>query len=225
MRRSTTFGLERLADAVFPCDFSFEDIMISTVSSGRVLVTGFGPFGSERVNPSGLIAARLGGVVLPVAAEEAWIMTREEMKRRRARAVLALGVAGGRAHVCVEKQAVNEAAYPIADDAGRVLHGPLDAQRADRLAVTGFSAAGMARAMRRTGQGPRVSRDAGRYVCNHFYFMLLHNIKGRAVFVHLPRLPDEAARLGGGPGLSLEAAEAAVRAGLRFMERQVTLMA
>ena len=101
--------------------------MISTVSSGRVLVTGFGPFGSERVNPSGLIAARLGGVVLPVVAEEAWIMTREEMKRRRARAVLALGVAGGRAHVCVEKQAVNEAAYPIADDAGRVLHGPLDA--------------------------------------------------------------------------------------------------
>ena len=98
--------------------------MISTVSSGRVLVTGFGPFGSERVNPSGLIAARLGGVVLPVVAEEAWIMTREEMKRRRARAVLALGVAGGRAHVCVEKQAVNEAAYPIADDAGRVaVHG------------------------------------------------------------------------------------------------------
>jgi hypothetical protein len=38
-------------------------------------------------------------------------------------------------------------------------------------------------------------------------------------------LPDEAARLGGGQGLSLEAAEAAVRAGLRFMERQVTLMA
>ena len=93
MRRSAAFGLERLADAVFPCDFLFEDIMISTVSSGRVLVTGFGPFGSERVNPSGLIAARLGGVVLPVAAEEAWIMTREEMKRRRARAVLALGVA------------------------------------------------------------------------------------------------------------------------------------
>jgi hypothetical protein len=141
-------------------------------------------------------------------------MTREEMKRRQARAVLALGVAGGRAHVCVEKQAVNEAAYPIADDAGRVLHGVLDAQRVDRLAVTGFSAAGMARAMRRTGPGSRVSRDAGRYVCNHFYFMLLHNINGRAVFVHLPRLPDEAARLGGGPGLSLEAAEAAGLAGI-----------
>lgn len=194
-------------------------------SDAPILVTGFGPFGSERVNPSGVIAMRCGGLVLPVAAEEAWELTRAEMSRRRAVAVLALGVAGGRDRVCVEQWAANENAYALADDAGRVLTGVLDTGPAGAAAglATDFSAAAMARAMRGAGIPARVSRDAGRYVCNHFYFLLLRRLVGRAVFVHVPRLPEEAARLGGGPSLSLDQAERAVRAGLRSMARRVRI--
>jgi pyroglutamyl-peptidase len=192
-------------------------------SASPILVTGFGPFGSEQVNPSGLVAERCGGLRLPVAAEEAWALTRAEMKRRRAVAVLALGVAGGRDRVCVEKWAANEAAYALADDAGRVLAGVLDAGEAAGGLATGLPAAALARAMRGAGVPARVSRDAGRYVCNHFYFLLLRRLAGRAVFVHVPRLPEEAARLGGGPSLSLDQVEGAVRAGLRLMERRLTL--
>jgi len=190
----------------------------STSENPPILVTGFGPFGSERVNPSGLIARRLGGLELPVAAEEAWELTRAEMHRRGAVAVVALGVAGGRDRVCVEKWAANDSDYRLADDAGRVLSGVLETGRTMAGLATGQPAAQMARAMRRAGVPARVSRDAGRYVCNHFYFLLLRHLAGRAVFIHVPRLPEEAARLGGGPSLSLDQVERAVRAGLRLMQ-------
>ena len=189
-----------------------------------ILVTGFGPFGSERVNPSGLLAARLGGLVLPVAAEEAWELTRQEMNRRGAVAVLALGVAGGREHVCVEKWAANESDYRLADDVGTLVGGPGGDQNFRTSGLgTGLPAAAMARAMRGAGAPARVSRDAGRFVCNHFYFLLLRHLAGRAVFIHVPRLPEEAARLGGGPSLSLDRVDRAVRAGLRLMERRLIL--
>jgi pyroglutamyl-peptidase len=104
-----------------------------------------------------------------------------------------------------------------------VLAGVLDAGEAAGGLATGLPAAALARAMRGAGVPARVSRDAGRYVCNHFYFLLLRRLAGRAVFVHVPRLPEEAARLGGGPSLSLDQVEGAVRAGLRLMERRLTL--
>jgi pyroglutamyl-peptidase len=193
------------------------------VVPSSILVTGFGPFGSEQVNPSGWLARRLGGLELPVAADEAWARTREEIERRRVVAVLALGVAGGRDSVCVEKWAANQNAYGLADDAGRVLQGMVDPGHDARGLGTLFPAAAMARAMRESGVPARVSRDAGRYVCNHFYFLLLRHLAGRAVFVHVPRLPEEAARLGGGASLSLARAERAVHAGLRLMARRLML--
>ncbi|MFN0125851.1 MAG: hypothetical protein ACKV19_04100 [Verrucomicrobiales bacterium] len=189
----------------------------------RVLITGFGPFGAERLNPSGLVARRCGGLMLPVAAEEAWAMTRDEMRCRGATAVLALGVAGGRDRICVEKVAVNELAYSLADDDGRVLVGPVDGKVADRALGTLMPAAAVARAIRGVGVPARVSRDAGRFVCNHFYYLLLQHLGGRAVFLHLPRLPEEAARLGGGPSLSLDQVERAVQASLRLMARSLKM--
>lgn len=196
---------------------------MSLRSSPRVLVTGFGPFGGEAINPSGVIAERLGGLCLPVAAEEAWEQTRAVMRRSGASIVLALGVAGGRSRVCVEKRAVNEAAYPLADDAGRVLAGPLRERSAPAVRETAFSAADIARAIRRRSVPAWVSRDAGRYVCNHFYYLLLERLEGRAVFLHIPRLPETVAPLGGGPSLCLEDSMRAAAAALRFLERQATL--
>ena len=192
-------------------------------TGGSILVTGFGPFGDERVNPSGLVARRLGGLELPVAAEEAWQLTRAEIGRRGAVAVLALGVAGGRDRVCVEKWAANQTDYRLPDDAGRVWSGVLEGGAAADGLVTAAPAAEMARVMRRAGVPARVSRDAGRYVCNHFYYLLLRRLEGRAVFLHVPRLPEEAARLGGGPSLRLDQVERAVRAGLRLMARRFTV--
>ena len=123
----------------------------------RILVTGFGPFGSEAINPSGLIAAELSGVVLPVEAAAAWAITQSEVKRRRATAVLALGVAGGRESVCVERRAANEADYALPDDGGQVVHGTLDRRGPVFLETRLAAAAAVARAIRQRGVLARVS--------------------------------------------------------------------
>ncbi len=189
----------------------------------RYLLTGFGPFGSDVVNPAGLLAEKLGGLVLPVAADAAWALTREAMAARGAEWVIALGVAGGRGHFSVERQAVNATAYPLADDEGQWLDGVIDPARPPGAAlVSRFPCARLARAVRarrndaRRPLPARVSRDAGRYVCNHFYFHLLRELDGRALFLHVPRLPEIAA---GGPAWPLADTERALRAVLRALEK------
>lgn len=191
----------------------------------RYLVTGFGPFGNDTVNPAALLAEEWGGLVLPVAAEPAWELTRTALQTRGATGVIALGVAGGRAHFSVERQALNHNAYPIPDDQGRCLHGPIDPQLPPTARfTTRLACAPLARAVRacRSLEGrplrARVSRDAGQYVCNHFYALLLRELEGRALFLHVPRLP-EVARVTGGPSWPLEDTRRAGRAVLRTLEK------
>ena len=50
--------------------------------------------------------------------------------------------------------------------------------------------------LRRAGQPVEHSFSAGSYVCNHYYFQLLHRVGSagldtRVVFVHLPLLPQQ----------------------------------
>lgn len=193
----------------------------------RYLLTGFGPFGNDTINPAALIAEAWGGLPLPVAAATAWELTRAEMTKRNATGVIALGVAGGRPHFSVERQAINQNDYPLADDEGCCLNGPIFPELPTSAPlVTALPCAPLARAVRacrgadRSRLRARISRDAGRYVCNHFYALMLRHLNGHALFLHLPRVP-EVARLApnGGPSWPLEDSRRAVRAVLRELEK------
>ena len=59
------------------------------------------------------------------------------------------------------------------------------------------------------GVPAKVSNSAGTFVCNHLFYGLMHylaaegNIR-RGGFIHVPYLPEQAARLGGQPSMALE---------------------
>jgi pyroglutamyl-peptidase len=173
-----------------------------------ILVTGFEPFGGERVNPSWQVAQALDGEVivganvhaalLPcVFGQARWVLN-EALDRVRPRWVLALGQAGGRHDLSLERVAINVDDARIADNAG--------AQPIDEPVVAGAPAAyfatlpikAMVAALRAAGLPASVSQSAGTFVCNHVFFALMHQLQWhpgvRGGFMHLPLLPEQAAR-------------------------------
>lgn len=191
----------------------------------RVLLTGFEPFAGDRLNPSALIVEALAGTDIEGARIEARILPcvfgRAITELVRAveatspRVVIALGQAGGRAGITVERVAINVDDARIPDNAG--------AQPIDQPIVPGGPAAyfstlpikAMVAALQRQGVAAAVSQTAGTFVCNHVFYGLRHHLADRpsvrAGFVHVPWLPEQAAARPGDPSLPLAQQIEAVR--------------
>jgi pyroglutamyl-peptidase len=186
------------------------------VSAAPVLVTGFEPFDGEPINPSAEVARalagrRVGGVsvvaaVLPCAFGQAIGGLREVVAAQRPQLVLALGQAGGREGFSIERVAINVDDARIADNVGAC---PIDSPVIAGAPAAYFSTLpikAMVGALRRAGWPAAVSQSAGTFVCNHVFYGLMHTLRRRRArggFMHLPLLPEQAARRGG-PSLSLE---------------------
>lgn len=180
--------------------------------SGTILVTGFEPFGGSDVNPSeraaSALASREGFAtgVLPCvdgACDEAVLALIEE---HTPSVVIALGEHGRETGLAFERLALNRADYRIADNAGNRRRSVL-AEGAPVAYETTLDVRAMAEASMSAGVPARVSRDAGAFLCNQVYFTLLHaRATGRigcpALFVHVPRLPEQVAKRGN-PGGSM----------------------
>ena len=185
----------------------------------NILVTGFGPFGGEPVNPA-LEAIKLldgrqvGGykVVtkeLPVTrfasieAMEKYIAETEPVL------VLAVGQAGGRLEITPERVAINVDDFRIPDNGGVQ---PVDEAIVTEAPVAYWSSLpikAMVAAMKQAGIPAAVSNSAGTFVCNHLFYGLMHCLaqhgnEVRGGFVHIPYLPEQAARLGGQPSMAVE---------------------
>ena len=82
----------------------------------KALVTGFEPFGGDKVNPSSLavgqLKKRIGGVVvhtaeLPTSYAHSAGVLRAAIDEARPEIVLCVGQAGGRTELCLERVAIN----------------------------------------------------------------------------------------------------------------------
>lgn len=182
-----------------------------------ILVTGFEPFGGERVNPSADVAralhgrtiegAQVVGIVLPCVFGASIATLRNAIDTHRPQLVLALGLAAGREGFTLERIAINLDDARIADNAGaQPIDTPVDA-RGPAAHFTTLPIKAMAAALRNAGHTAAVSNSSGTFVCNHVFYGLQHALKRRrsvrSGFMHLPCLPEQAAP--GMPSLSLTA--------------------
>lgn len=185
----------------------------------NILVTGFGPFGGEPVNPALEAIKRLEGKVIGgcrVVTREVPVVRYAALEALAAAIcetdpvlVLAVGQAGGRLEITPERVAVNVDDFRIPDNGGL--------QPVDEPVVPGGPAAywstlpikAMVMAMRAAGIPASVSNTAGTFVCNHLFYGLMHQLaqaggKVRGGFAHIPYLPEQAARIGGQPSMAVE---------------------
>ncbi len=196
-------------------------------SAPSVLVTGFEPFDGESLNPSAQVARSLDGerildhrvigAVLPVAHAA----TADEIERlismHRPSLVLALGQAGGRATLSLERVAINLIDARIADERGLQ---PIDepvVEGAPVAYLSGLPIKAIKSHLEALGVPVSLSFTAGSFVCNQVFYLLSHLAATRypglrSGFVHLPWLPEQATRRGDAPSMSLETMLRGVRA-------------
>jgi pyroglutamyl-peptidase len=194
----------------------------------RILLTGFEPFGGESVNPSWQIAraldgetvagARVHALCLPTAFGAALDALRAGLARHGPTLVLALGQAGGRTELSIERVAINVDDARIPDNAGAQ---PVDTPIVPDGPAAYFSTLpikAIVAALRAQGVPAAVSQTAGTFVCNHVFYGLQHALAGTAVrsgFVHVPYLPAQVHERPGTPCLPLGTMIEGVRIALR----------
>ncbi|MCU7375382.1 pyroglutamyl-peptidase I [Paucibacter sp. O1-1] len=182
----------------------------------NILLTGFEPFGGEAINPAWEIARSLDGETLgparivarqlPCVFGQSLRVLDEALAELRPGLVLALGQAGGRSDLSLERVAINVDDARIADNAGAQ---PIDMPVLESGPAAYFSTLpikAIVHGLRAAGLPASVSQSAGTFVCNHLFYGLQHRLAGSGVrsgFLHIPYLPEQAARSSGQPSMAL----------------------
>ncbi|WP_198085583.1 pyroglutamyl-peptidase I [Variovorax sp. E3] len=193
----------------------------------RVLLTGFDPFEGEVLNPSWEAVRSLDGWEVgratvharqvPCVLGEAIDALAHAMDELQPQLVLCIGQAGGRAEFTPERIAINVDDFRVPDNAG---HQPIDVPVVRGGPDAYFSTLpvkAIVRELRAAGVPASVSNSAGTFVCNHIFYGLMHRIAThplpgvRGGFIHIPYLPEQAARFAGAPSMSLETLVKALR--------------
>lgn len=168
----------------------------------RVLVTGFEPFGGERINsslealrrlPSRIGKLEVATAELPTSYSRSLHALESAIEAARPGLVLCTGQAADRSALCVERVAVNVQDARIPDNDG--------AQPVDTAVIEGGPAAYLATlpvraavaALRAADLPAQVSMSAGTFVCNHVFYGLMHMAARRRAafrggFLHVPAL-------------------------------------
>ena len=166
----------------------------------KILVTGFDPFGGDKINPAyeavKMIPSEVAGATIvkeeiPVVFGKCGEVLGRLIEKHRPDVVMCVGQAGGYSSIAVEKIAVNLAEARIPDNENQ--------QPSDEAIVEGGPTAyfatlpvkAMVKTIKDHGIPAKVSYSAGTFVCNDIMYRLLHMINCkypeiRGGFVHVP---------------------------------------
>lgn len=192
-----------------------------------VLLIGFEPFDCEQANPSQEIVRaldgqtigdhRVVGAVLPVAFNATLPIIEDLLAAHRPALALALGQAGGRSAISLERVAINLVDARIADNQGLQPSDEPVIADAPAAYLTNLPVKALHAHLCALGIPAEVSLSAGSFVCNQVFFTLAHlaatrHAMTRSGFIHVPWLPEQAARRAREPSMSLDTMVAGVRA-------------
>jgi pyroglutamyl-peptidase len=184
-----------------------------------ILVTGFDPFGGETVNPAWESVKELGKIEsdlykvelrqIPTVFEKSIEHLYAAIEETNPDIVLCIGQAGGRGDIAVERVAININDARIPDNEG---NQPIDTAIREN-GPTGYWSTlpikAIVHELKQQGIPASISQTAGTYVCNHLFYGLMHYLAEKKVsvrggFIHIPYLPEQAARQAGQPSMALE---------------------
>ncbi|OOF06835.1 pyroglutamyl-peptidase I [Salinivibrio sp. MA440] len=174
-----------------------------------ILITGFEPFGGESENPSWQVAQALEGwqpneecivkaVRLPCTFDDSLPTLHSALESLSPVMVIALGQAGGRAEISLEKVAINYQNAPIPDNAGKQPHGTSVVPSGPNAYFSTLPLNRLANALNEAHHPASISYTAGTFVCNQVFYGLMHALahhtEVRAGFIHIPYSPAQACK-------------------------------
>ena len=191
----------------------------------KILVTGFTPFGGEKINPAyeavKLLADEIEGATIvkaevPTAFGESRKVLKELLEKEQPDAVLCVGQAGGRPNITVEKDMESGIQNNVIEKDGETAY------------FTTLPIRAMVKEMKDAGIPAMASYTAGTFVCNYLMYEALYfGTKAahpfRAGFIHVPYATCQG--IGRGPSLatmSLADMAAGLTAALRAIVKNET---
>ena len=184
----------------------------------KILVTGFDPFGGEKINPAiesvkqlpdTIAGAEIIKLEIPTVARKSLQRIDEAIKKYDPDIILSIGQAGGRSDITVERIGINIDDFRIADNEGnQIVDEPVFSDGEPAYFST-LPVKAMVENIRRTDIPASISYTAGTFVCNHVLYGVRYLIekkyKGKkSGFIHIPFLPEQVVDKRNMPSMSLE---------------------
>ena len=184
----------------------------------KILVSGFDPFGGEKVNPAiesvkllpdEIKGAQIIKLEIPTVARKSLKRLEEVIEAEKPDVVINVGQAGGRPDITVERVGINMDDFRIKDNEG---NQPIDEKIAedgpDAYLVT-IPIKAMVQKMIENKIPASVSNTAGTFVCNHVCYGMAHLASTkypnmRTGFIHIPYLPEQVIGKADTPSMSLD---------------------
>ncbi|WP_040214897.1 pyroglutamyl-peptidase I [Clostridium polynesiense] len=198
----------------------------------KVLITGFDPFGGEKINPAweavssikdSIAGAEVIKLQIPTVFRKSIEKLDKAIEENNPDIVICIGQAGGRFDVTPERVAINIDDARIKDNEG---NQPIDTDIYEDGEPAYFSTLpikAIVKEINNNGLPASVSNTAGTFVCNHIMYGLMYlidkkynNIRGG--FIHVPFIPQQVVEKRNTPAMALEdivkALECAVKAAI-----------
>ena len=175
----------------------------------KILVTGFDPFGGEKINPAletikrlpdEILGAQIIKLEIPTVVGKSLAKITEAVEKENPDVVLSIGQAGGRADITVERIGINIDDCRIPDNEGN--------QPIDEPVIKGCPAAyfvtipikAIVEKIKANKIPASISNTAGTFICNHVCYGVAHLAAQRTAagkpmksgFIHIPLLPEQA---------------------------------
>lgn len=184
----------------------------------KVLVTGFEPFGGEKINPAWEGVQQLepnieGAEIIKVQIPTVFGKSINELiaiiDKVHPDIVICVGQAGGRSEITVERVAININDAAIKDNAG---NQPVDKPIVVDGPVAYFANLPIKEIVQEIQNAKipaSVSNTAGTFVCNQLFYGLMHyidtnNPKILGGFIHIPFIPEQVINKRNMPSMALD---------------------
>ena len=183
----------------------------------KILVTGFDPFGNDKINPAIEAVKKLPDTIndatiikleIPTVFNQSAQVVHQAIIDNQPDYVLNIGQAGGRFGLTPERVAINLDDGRIADNAGFQPTDQVIQADGQNAYFTQLPVKAMVQAIKQAGIPSSLSTTAGTYVCNHIMYQVQYMIDKefptlKAGFMHIPFLPDQVVNRPNTPSLSL----------------------
>lgn len=184
----------------------------------KILVTGFDPFGGDKINPAieavkllpdKINEAEIIKLEIPTVFNKSAEVVRKAIKEIQPDYVLNVGQAGGQFGLTPERVAININDGRIPDNEGYQPLGEPIHKDGDTAYFTQLPIKAEAKAIRDAGLPASVSNSAGTYVCNHIMYQVQYMRAKefpaiKAGFIHIPFLPKQVVNRPNTPSMDLK---------------------
>ncbi|BCD91642.1 pyroglutamyl-peptidase I [Francisella halioticida] len=201
--------------------------MVVIVNAETVLVTGFTPFGGEKINSAWQAVKGLPDTIngvtivkkqLPVSFKRSTEKLDNLIKQYNPDIIINVGEAGGRSAVSLERVAINVDDARIPDNDSNQPKNKKISEKGKNAYFTKLPIYQIDSLVKEQGIPVYVSNTAGTFVCNHIMYHLLQLLNKRypnkiGGFIHIPYAPVQVVNKKNTPSMSTsDATQALVKA-------------